>query len=196
MPLEKGSLPKAYLRLDPNIDQTHPDNLEAFVRLLCAANRQPNRGLFKSRPVLETLMGKPAVKRFYARGDVVDESDGHVRVPGWRHWQEGDLNVATRMRNLRARRNGEGHADVSPAVTPPSPDRDSSVTAGVTKSSPASNASGSKAARRQTSSDDERVSLLPDSQEPRAREAPTTDDWFESSVVGDPMKEPTGKASP
>lgn len=185
MPLEKGSLPKAYLRLDPNIDQTHPDNLDAFIRLLCAANRQPARGVFKSRAVLETLMGRAAVRRFYARGDVVDLDDGHVRVPGWHHWQEGDLNVAARMRNLRERRNGGVTATVSDGVTAPSPERHNGVTQGVTKTSPTLNASGSKASGVKTSSDDERVSPN-GSTEASPRVEAATDDWFEPTAAVDP----------
>ncbi len=44
---ERGQLPKAYLRIDPNLDSTHPAPGD-MVALLCAANRQPTRGYFKS----------------------------------------------------------------------------------------------------------------------------------------------------
>jgi hypothetical protein len=98
--VSRGLLPKAYLRIDPNIDQTHPDNLDDFIRLLCAANRQPRRGWFTSRTVLASIFGRPATARFYARGDVVDKPDG-VLVPGWDTWQEGDLTVGDRVRRYR-----------------------------------------------------------------------------------------------
>jgi hypothetical protein len=137
MPAIRGQLPKAYLRLDPNVDQTHPDNLDAFVRLLCAANRQPVRGHFRSRAVLVTLFGKAATERLYQRRDVVQELDGSVSVPGWEHWQEGDLTVAERMRRVRGRRN----PTVTPPVTPPSP--------GSNDVTPRVTAQDNKAARQQ-----------------------------------------------
>lgn len=115
MPFEKGQLPKAYLRLDPNIDQTHPDNLAEFIRLLCAANRQPHRGIFRSRAVLEAALGRPVVRRFYARGDV-RESAGRVSVVGWDMWQEGDMTVADRARRYRDKHRDDG---VTEAVTEP-----------------------------------------------------------------------------
>lgn len=126
---DRPQLPKAYLRLDPNIDQTHPDNLDEFVRLLCAANRQPHRGTFRSRAVLEAALGKQAVRRFYLRGDVTTLDDGRVVVPGWVPWQEGDMTVAERMRALRLR-NSDRNAAVTAPVTPP-----------VTNASPPSEAS-------------------------------------------------------
>lgn len=117
----KGLLPKAYLRLDPNVDQTHPDNLADFIRLLCAANRQPNRGVFARREVLVTIFGPRAVKVFEARGDVRETPEKTVIVPGWDDWQEGDLTVAERMQRLR-----EAHAQ---GVTQPSHERNEAVTA-------------------------------------------------------------------
>lgn len=118
MPLEKGQLPKAYLRLDPNIDQTHPDNLDDFIRLLCVANRQPHRGSFRSRAVLEAAMGRQAVSRFYARGDVSDQESGRVLVEGWDMWQEGDMTVADRVRRYRDKHRYDG---VTSPVTKPLP---------------------------------------------------------------------------
>ena len=105
--MPKGSLPKAYLRLDPNIDQTHPDNLDGFIRLLCASNRQPVRGRFRSRALVEGVLGRAAVKRLIERGDICQQPDGSWTVPGWSEWQEGDWTVADRQRRIRARRNGE-----------------------------------------------------------------------------------------
>lgn len=113
--MTRGQLPKAYLRLDPNIDQTHPDNLGDFIRLLCAANRQPTRGQFRSRGVLESLFGKTGTHRLYDRRDVMEDDAGIVTVPGWEGWQEGDLTVSERMTRMRNQRNN--------TVTAPSPDR-------------------------------------------------------------------------
>jgi hypothetical protein len=109
-------LPKAYLRLDPDIDQKHPDNGWEYIRLLCASNRQRPRGIFTSRATLEAIFGKAAVKRFYDRGDVFDREDGRAETCGWDAWQEGDLTVAERVRRTRA--------GSSPRVTGALPDRD------------------------------------------------------------------------
>lgn len=128
----KGVLPKAYLRLDPNIDQTHTDP-GAMVRLMCAANRQPHRGRFKSRALLDSVLGAKAAKDAIARRDVVEQPDGRFYVPGWDEWQEGDVTVGERQKRIRARRNegivtesrwerDNGTGDVTDET---SPDRDS-----------------------------------------------------------------------
>lgn len=101
--MPRGQLPKAYLRIDPDIDAKHPDNLAEFIRLLCAANRQPRRGVFRSRTVVDALLGKGPAKRLIERGDLVDR-DGEWLVAGWEHWQEGNLDVAERMRRIRGDR--------------------------------------------------------------------------------------------
>ena len=106
-------LPKAYLRMDPDIDQKHPDNGWNFIRLLCAANRQRPRGYFACRGALETIFGRPLVRTFYSRGDVMDAPGGKVYVCGWGVWQEGDLTVAERVSRIRGKRD-----NVTPAVTP------------------------------------------------------------------------------
>lgn len=102
--MSRGQLPRVYLRLDPDIDQTHPDHLDGFIRLLCAANRQRPRGRFRSRNVLDNLFGKRATDRLYARGDVVTQDDGSVLMPGWDIWQEGDMTVNERVARLREKR--------------------------------------------------------------------------------------------
>jgi hypothetical protein len=140
--MAKGLLPKAYLRLDPNIDQTHPDNLDGFIRLLCVANRQPTRGRFRSRALLEGIFGKAAAKRFIARRDVVEQPDGTLTTPGWEEWQEGDWTVAERQRRIRSRRNASN-------VTSPLPDRDNGTPPASPDRDPPS--IGSKAARQQGS---------------------------------------------
>ena len=145
--MTRGQLPKAYLRVDPNLDQTHPDHLEEFVRLLCVAARQPSRGRFRSRAVLEGLFSRAVVSRFYARGDVADQADGRVYVQGWDPWQEGDLTVAERMRRVRNSRNNDVTESSRPsdgAVSDASPGRNGPVTEPLPK-----RISPSEASRRQ-----------------------------------------------
>lgn len=127
-------LPKAYLRLDPDLDAKHPDNLDEFMRLLCAANRQPWRGRFRSRAVVEALVGKGAAKRAIERGDLIPAGDhtcpdcppGKARaddlyLDGWDIWQEGDMTVAERMKRYR-NRNATVTESVTPTVTEASPE--------------------------------------------------------------------------
>lgn len=121
--MTRGQLPKPYLRLDPDIDQKHPERLDDFIRLMCTANRQVPRGRFRSRAVLESLFGKPLVAWFYARGDVADLDDGKVIVPGWDGWQEGDMTVAERMARLRSKAVTTPSLDRDDDVSEPSPDR-------------------------------------------------------------------------
>lgn len=104
--------PKAYLRLDPDIDHKHPEMLAELIRLMCAANRQRPRGRFGNRSQVEALFGRALVRRFYLRGDLTDCADGSVYVDQWDEWQEGDVDVRDRMRRLRDR-----HRSVTQAVT-------------------------------------------------------------------------------
>jgi hypothetical protein len=116
----RPELPRAYLRIDPNIDQTHSDNLEAFVRLLCIAGRQPERGRFRTKALFTALMGKAKAHHLYDRGDVRDLEDGRVYVVGWDEWQEGDHTVSDRMRRMRDRRKRD--STVTRPSLPRSPD--------------------------------------------------------------------------
>lgn len=140
--MTRGQLPKAFLRVDPDIDQKHPDNLDGFIRLLCAANRQVPRGRFSSRAVMDRLFGKAAVDKFAKRKDIRTEPDGSITVPGWHVWQEGDWTVAERMRRYRDSKGGisgeEASLGPSPTVTTGVTD---TVTDTVTVASPASEAS-------------------------------------------------------
>lgn len=104
---ERGRLPKAYLRIDPNLDQTHPAPGD-MIALLCAANRQPTRGTFKTAALASHVLGPSLYRRSVVRGDLKANGTG-VYVDGWADWQEGDLTVGERMKRLRARR----HDDVS-----------------------------------------------------------------------------------
>ena len=98
----RGQLPKAYLRIDPNLDATHPAPGD-MVALLCAANRQPKRGHFKSPELAARVLGRALYRRCLSRGDLVENGAG-VYVDGWFEWQEGDLTVGERMRRLRGRK--------------------------------------------------------------------------------------------
>jgi hypothetical protein len=133
--MPRGQLPKAYLRIDPDIDAKHPDNLADFIRLLCAANRQPRRGTFRSRAVLEALLGKAATRKLVDRRDVAVDEDGTCVVRGWEHWQEGDLDVRERMRRIRAERE-------APTRTQPEQNPHNGRTKPALKPSPTSEASG------------------------------------------------------
>ena len=93
-------LPKAYLRMDPDIDQKHPDNLAEYVRLVCVSARQRPRGRFANRTVMNVLFGRGTVNQFFARGDV-EEQNGEIVTSGWDDWQEGDMTVAERVRRTR-----------------------------------------------------------------------------------------------
>lgn len=122
-------MPRAYLRVDPNIDQ-HPDPL-GMVLLLCAGARQPERGRFKDRSVVVRAIGPARAKAMIGRGDVVQLADSRWYMVGWDEWQEGDYTVGERMRRMRARRSKA----VAPDTTPPSPDRNA-VTTDASSSSP------------------------------------------------------------
>lgn len=102
--MSRDGIPRAYLRIDPNIDQVYPELRNTFVGLLCSGHRQPDRGRYRDRRLVEALHSKPFVRRCYDRGDLVDLTDGRVYIDGWDEWQEGDLTVAERMRRMRERR--------------------------------------------------------------------------------------------
>ena len=102
MTAKGAQLPRAYLRMSPNLDQ-HPDP-EGMVILICAANRQPQRGRFRDRVVLARALGTARLKRFAERGDVVQIPGGTWYVEGWDEWQEGDLTVGERQQRIRDRR--------------------------------------------------------------------------------------------
>jgi hypothetical protein len=101
--MTRDGLPRAYLRIDPNIDQ-HPDPL-SMLRAMCAAARQPKRGRFRDALVLERAVGRRPYRAMVERGDVVPAEPGPgVYLAGWDEWQEGDFTVAERMRRMRDRR--------------------------------------------------------------------------------------------
>jgi hypothetical protein len=118
------TLPRAYLRMSPNLDQ-HPDP-GGMVMLLCAANRQPQRGFFRDKAVLVRALGAARFRRFAARGDV-QEVDGGWYVEGWEEWQEGDLTVGERQRRIRERKRDaavtKSQSDNADVTTDPLPKR-------------------------------------------------------------------------
>lgn len=130
----RDGMPRAYLRLDPNIDQTHPD-LNGFVRLMCAAARQTERGRFRNIAQVQALFGKNRTRDMMIREDIVPLPDGRVYVEGWDEWQEGDHTVAERMKRMRARRTAKRSRTVSPVTVPPSPARSGVTTDAVAKES-------------------------------------------------------------
>lgn len=99
----RDGMPRAYLRIDPNLDQ-HPDPL-SMVKAMCAAARQPDRGRFRDVRILERAVGKRQYREMVTRGDIIpsDPAPG-VYLDGWDEWQEGDHTVAERMRRMRDRR--------------------------------------------------------------------------------------------
>lgn len=105
--MSRDGLPRAYLRIDPNIDQVYPELRLTFIGLMCAASRQPARGRFRDRALLEGLFSRSFVSKAIARGDIREMEDGRWYLVGWDEWQEGDLDVASRMRRMRARRRDE-----------------------------------------------------------------------------------------
>lgn len=119
------SLPRAYLRIDPNMD-AHPDP-EAMLTLILFGNRCSERGRFRSLTALEKLLGKKRLKACLDRKDLVPISGGRYYVSGWDEWQEGDLTVGERMSRVRKRRSMEPQElqadDRNDSVTEPSPDR-------------------------------------------------------------------------
>lgn len=98
----RGQLPKAYLRADPNLDQ-HPDP-GAMVVLMCEANRQAERGRFKTLDRLRGVLGKARLHACLLRGDLRELDPGLWLLVGWDEWQEGDFTVGERMARLRKRK--------------------------------------------------------------------------------------------
>lgn len=107
---------RAYLRLDPAFDERkehYPDGaFRALVEVLCLAERQVQRGRFRSVDYLRRLLGKRGkwVAYLMENGDLL-ELAGRVYVDGWDEWQEGDHTVGERVRRIRSKRarNGDGN---------------------------------------------------------------------------------------
>ena len=110
MSAPRRTLPKAYLRLDPNID-SHPDPA-TMVLLMVWANRQKQRGRFRHLDQLRRIIGRRQVNGAVERGDLIELSQGVFYLQGWDEWQEGDLTVGERVRRVRERR-GKPEAELA-----------------------------------------------------------------------------------
>lgn len=111
-----------------------PDAFAAFIGVLCFAAKQPTPGVFASEKLLRVLLEGPHNEgRVYARqiamlvsrGDLVRGPAGTLIVDGWEELQEGNWQVADRMRRYRERQRDEAE----PTVTPVTPDTVTQVTA-------------------------------------------------------------------
>ena len=90
-----------------------PEALGAFLGVLCLAETQIPRGRFANRKALEGHLEGNGVGAAYAdqvgfllsQGDLVVQPDGSLYVEGWDELQEGNWQVAERMRRYRNRKN-------------------------------------------------------------------------------------------
>jgi len=117
--MTRDGMPRAYLRIDPNLDQ-HPDPL-GMLLLLCAGARQAERGHFKDRAVVVRAIGVARTTALIARNDISQLPDGRWYIEGWDEWQEGDYTVGERMKRMRARR--RRNPSVTAVTVPSSPPR-------------------------------------------------------------------------
>lgn len=143
---------KAYIRVDPLIDEHKSDytpaQLGTFLKVLALASRGKYRGRFRSRRALVGLLPAAYVRQLphlFAEGDLIEQPDGEVYVDGYDEWQEGDLTVRERMARLRNRqRNNDRNVNRNGTVTGPQPrrnaDRNQPRNAAVTQPSPTVNA--------------------------------------------------------
>lgn len=125
---------RAYLRLDPDFAERkrhYPDGpYRALIDIFCAAEYEPKRGTFRNMAILRAVIGRSArfIPYLFAHHDLALLSTDQIAVVGWEEWQEGNWQVAERMRRVRERR-----GLVTPDVTPPTVT--STVTPTVTVSS-------------------------------------------------------------
>lgn len=116
---------KAYLRIDPLIDERKADytpaQLGALLKVLALGSRQDPRGRFRSmRLLLGALPSHYArhIPHLVAEGDIIERPDGSLVIDGWDDWQEGDFTVGERMARLRDRkRNTDRNGRRNGAVT-------------------------------------------------------------------------------
>ena len=100
---------RAYLRIDPNLADNkvgYPDGaFRAFIEVLCFAEQQHPRGVFRSRRLLAVLLDKRArwINYLLEQCDLVEMPTGQLVVEGWREWQEGDWKVHERVERIRNR---------------------------------------------------------------------------------------------
>lgn len=100
---------RAYLRVDPNLADNkvgYPDGaFRAFIEILCFAEQQHPRGVFRSRKLLAVLLEKRArwITYLVDHGDIEELATGQLVVEGWTEWQEGDWKVHERVQRIRNR---------------------------------------------------------------------------------------------
>jgi hypothetical protein len=115
---------RAYLRLDPqfaDMKSGYPDGaFRAYVEVLCWAEQQHPRGVFRSRKLLAVLLEKRArwITYLLENGDLVEMATGQLVVDGWTEWQEGDWKVHERIARIRNRKRRERTPET---VTPDTP---------------------------------------------------------------------------
>jgi hypothetical protein len=115
---------RAYLRLDPqfaDMKSGYPDGaFRAYVEVLCWAEQQHPRGVFRSRKLLAVLLEKRArwITYLLENGDLTEMATGQLVVDGWTEWQEGDWKVHERIARIRNRKRRDRTA---PTVTPDTP---------------------------------------------------------------------------
>jgi hypothetical protein len=120
---------RAYLRLDPTFGDrkaAYPDGaFRAYIEVLCFAEQQHPRGVFRSRKLLAVLLDKRArwIGYLIENGDLIEVPTGQLVVDGWTEWQEGDWKVHERIARIRNRQRRERTPatvtnDTVPTVTP------------------------------------------------------------------------------
>jgi hypothetical protein len=109
-------MPRAYLRIDPNLDQ-HPD-AHLLLDLICAGARQLPRGRFRTWEHAIKALGKAKATRAKERNHVKEQPDGSWLIDGWDIWQEGDYTVGERVRRYREKRYGAVTSTVTESLPP------------------------------------------------------------------------------
>ena len=134
-------MPRSYFRTLPDLFERKafgtdrhppypPPAIACFLGVLCFGEQQPDRGRFKSLRLLRVLIEGPAgegrpMARFLpfllAHGDLIERPDGSLYIEGWDELQEGNWQVAERMKRYRARPHGvtPEPLPVTPTVTVP-----------------------------------------------------------------------------
>lgn len=124
---------RAYLRLDPQLADmkaSYPDGaFRAFVEVLCWAEQQHPRGVFRSRKLLAVLLEKRArwIPFLIEHGDLIEMATGQLVVDGWTEWQEGDWKVHERVQRIRNRKRRTSPTVTGDTVATVTPDTDGSV---------------------------------------------------------------------